>query len=159
MKPTLRILAIISVLALLSGCCTVSTNQSALEYRVQKVEYGLQVDPYTALLPALEIITPHPGSCTRHSNGKPNGPLATAVNCCIEFDVVNVSRLEEIFSDGDVVDCDSLVAKGVIKTISTPIKVLGNGEITKKLTVRVTKVSGSAKSKIESAGGTVETSC
>jgi len=77
----------------------------------------------------------------------------------IEFDVVNVSRLEEIFSDGDVVDCDSLVAKGVIKTISTPIKVLGNGEITKKLTVRVTKVSGSAKSKIESAGGTVETSC
>lgn len=48
MKPTIRILAIISVLALLSGCGTVSTH-SALEYQVQKVEYSLQVDPYTAL--------------------------------------------------------------------------------------------------------------
>jgi hypothetical protein len=49
MRPPIRELAIISVVALLSGCCTVSTNRSALEYRVQKVEYGLQVDPYTAL--------------------------------------------------------------------------------------------------------------
>lgn len=49
MKPTIRILAIISVVALLSGCCTVPAHHSTLEYQVQKVEYSLQVDPYTAL--------------------------------------------------------------------------------------------------------------
>lgn len=77
----------------------------------------------------------------------------------VEYDVVNVCRLEEIFADGDVVDRDALVVKGLIKNPATPVKVLGNGEITKKLTVRVDRVSGPAKSKIEAAGGTVETSC
>lgn len=77
----------------------------------------------------------------------------------VEFAVVNVSRLDETFADGDVVDGDSLAAKGVIKSASAPVKVLGDGEITKKLTVRVDKASGSAKTKIEAAGGTVETSC
>ena len=77
----------------------------------------------------------------------------------VEFSVVNVSRLEITFVDGDVVDGDALVAKGIIKSANEPVKVLGDGEITKKLTVRVDKVSGPAKSKIEAAGGTVEAPC
>lgn len=77
----------------------------------------------------------------------------------IEYAVVNVSRLDLIFADGDVVDGESLVAKGVIKSASEQVKVLGDGELSKKLTVKVDKVSGPAKAKIESAGGTVETLC
>ena len=77
----------------------------------------------------------------------------------VEFAVVNVSRLEELYADGDVVDSESLTAKGVIKKASEPVKVLGDGEITKKLTVKVDKISGSAKQKIEAAGGTVEPPC
>jgi large subunit ribosomal protein L15 len=77
----------------------------------------------------------------------------------VEYAVVNVSRLDAIFADGDVVDAESLVAKGVVKSASEPIKVLGDGELDKKLTVKVDKVSGPAKAKIEAAGGTVETLC
>ena len=73
-----------------------------------------------------------------------------------EYDVVNVDRLEAVFAKGDVVDAESLVAKGIIKSADAAIKVLGNGEITKALTVKVTKVSGTARTKIEAAGGTVE---
>ncbi len=77
----------------------------------------------------------------------------------VEYDVVNVSRLDELFVDGDVVDAESLKAKGVIKSVNAPIKVLGSGDISKKLTVKVDKISGPAKAKIEAAGGTVETLC
>lgn len=77
----------------------------------------------------------------------------------VEYSVVNVSRLEEVFAEGDVVDTESLIAKGIIKNASSLVKVLADGEITKKLTVKVDKVSNSAKTKIEGAGGTVETSC
>ena len=77
----------------------------------------------------------------------------------VEYSVVNGSRLEEVFAEGDVVDTESLIAKGIIKNASSLVKVLGDGEITKKLTVKVDKVSNSAKTKIEGAGGTVETSC
>jgi large subunit ribosomal protein L15 len=73
-----------------------------------------------------------------------------------EYDVVNVSRLEGLFADGDVVDPESLKAKGVVKSADAVVKVLGDGEITKKLTVRVAKVSASARVKIEAAGGAVE---
>jgi len=77
----------------------------------------------------------------------------------VEYAVVNVSRLDAIFVDGDVVDAETLVAKGVIKSVAAPVKVLGDGELSKKLTVKVDKVSGPAKAKIEAAGGTVETLC
>lgn len=77
----------------------------------------------------------------------------------IEYVPVNVSRLDAVFADGDVVDSESLVAKGVIKHDYIPVKVLGDGEITKKLTVRVDKVSATAQSKIEAAGGKVDSSC
>jgi large subunit ribosomal protein L15 len=73
-----------------------------------------------------------------------------------EFDVVNVGRLDGIYADGDVVDTATLKDKGVIKSASAAVKVLGDGELTKKLTVRVDKLSGTARTKIEAAGGTVE---
>jgi large subunit ribosomal protein L15 len=74
----------------------------------------------------------------------------------VEYAIVNVSRLEAIFAAGDVVDVDALFAKGVTKSKADPVKVLGDGEITKALTIKVDKVSGQAKAKIEAAGGTVE---
>lgn len=77
----------------------------------------------------------------------------------VEYAVVNVSRLDALFADGDVVDGESLVTKGVIKSSAETIKVLGDGEISKKLTVKVDKVSAPAKAKIEAAGGTVEAPC
>ena len=77
----------------------------------------------------------------------------------VEYAPVNVSRLDGLFADDDVVDAETLVAKGVIKSALTPVKVLGDGEITKKLTVRVDQVSASAQAKIEAAGGKVELPC
>jgi large subunit ribosomal protein L15 len=77
----------------------------------------------------------------------------------IEYVVVNVSRLEEAFSAGETVDSETLVQKGLVKSRTAPVKVLGDGEITKSLTVKVDKASGSARRKIEAAGGTVETLC
>ena len=74
----------------------------------------------------------------------------------IEYKAVNVSRLDAKFEAGDVVDGESLKAKGIIKKASTPVKVLGDGELTKALTVKVDKVSASAQKKIEAAGGKVE---
>ena len=74
----------------------------------------------------------------------------------VEDAPVNVGRLEVLFEDGDTVDTEALVAKGVIKHDYIPVKVLGDGELTKKLTVAVDKVSASAKAKIEAAGGKVE---
>lgn len=75
----------------------------------------------------------------------------------VEYAVVNVSRLGDLFDDGDVVDVDALFDKGVIKSKTVPVKVLGDGELTKKLQVKVDKVSGTAREKIVAAGGTVET--
>ena len=77
----------------------------------------------------------------------------------VEYTPVNVSTLDKLFADGDVVDSESLMAKGVIKHDYIPVKVLGDGELTKKLTVSVDKVSASAKSKIEAAGGKVADAC
>jgi large subunit ribosomal protein L15 len=73
-----------------------------------------------------------------------------------EYVVVNVSRLEERFSAGDTVDIDALYSAGMIKSKTAPVKVLGDGELTKSLNVKVDKVSAPAKAKIEAAGGTVE---
>ena len=54
--------------------------------------------------------------------------------------MVNVSRLEDLFAKGETVDIDALFAKNVIKSKAVPVKVLGDGEITKALTVKVDKV-------------------
>ena len=77
----------------------------------------------------------------------------------VVYKVVNVDRLSDAFDDGDTVDCDSLKAKGIIKHTDEPVKVLGSGEIDKALTIRVDKVSASAKAKVEAAGGKVEEPC
>lgn len=73
----------------------------------------------------------------------------------VEYAPVNVDRLDKVFADGDKVTNETLVEKGIIKKASQRVKVLGNGEITKKLTVDVNRVSESAKAKIEAAGGKV----
>jgi large subunit ribosomal protein L15 len=79
----------------------------------------------------------------------PIGPFRTATV------PVNVSKLGR-FDAGAEVTPESLVEAGVIKNTKIDVKILGNGEITKKLTVRVHAVSASAREKIEQAGGTVE---
>ena len=77
----------------------------------------------------------------------------------VEYVAVNVSRLEAKFEAGETVDADTLYAKGIIKHTTDLVKVLGDGEISKSLTVKVDKVSASAKAKIEAAGGKVEEAC
>ena len=77
----------------------------------------------------------------------------------VEYLAVNVDRLDALYDANDVVDCDTLIEKGVIKNADVPVKVLGNGEITKPLTIRTDKISASAKAKIEAAGGKVEEPC
>ena len=77
----------------------------------------------------------------------------------VEYLPVNVGRIEKYYEAGEVVDGESLVAKGIIKHSTDLVKVLGDGEITKAVTVKVDKVSASAKAKIEAAGGKVEEPC
>jgi len=75
----------------------------------------------------------------------------------VEYAVVNVGRLDELFADGDVITAEALAEKGAIRSaLKLPVKVLADGEITKKLTIKVDKVSKAAQAKIEAAGGTVE---
>ena len=68
---------------------------------------------------------------------------------------VNVKSLNK-FNDGDVVDCAALIAAGIIKNTFDGLKVLGEGELTKKLTVKAAVFSASAKEKIEAVGGKTE---
>jgi len=72
-----------------------------------------------------------------------------------EYAIVNLSDLDR-FDAGARVDREALIAAGLIKKRDIAVKVLANGDITKSLTVAVDKVSGSARQKIETAGGTVE---
>lgn len=73
-----------------------------------------------------------------------------------EYAIVNLAALEEKFDNGAVIDADALKAAGLIKKELDGVKVLGNGEVTKSFTLKVTKASETAKSKIEAAGGKVE---
>ena len=68
----------------------------------------------------------------------------------------NVSALYKAFEDGAVVDVNALIEKGLVKKALDGVKILGNGEISKKLTVKVNAYSDSAKQKIEAAGGKAE---
>lgn len=72
------------------------------------------------------------------------------------YSTVNVGQLNEKFEDGAVVDTDAIVAAGLVKKVMDGIKVLGNGETTKNLTVKAAAFSKSAKEKIEKAGGKTE---
>lgn len=71
------------------------------------------------------------------------------------YAIVNVSALDR-FEDGAVVDIDTLLALGIIRRELNGLKILGNGEITKKLTVKASIYSTVAKEKIEAAGGKAE---
>ena len=72
-----------------------------------------------------------------------------------QYAVINVESLNK-FNDGDVVDFATLLAAGVVNNVFDGIKVLGEGEITKKLTVKAKVFSASAKEKIEAVGGKTE---
>lgn len=69
---------------------------------------------------------------------------------------INLRALEEKFSDGDTVTVEELIEKGIVTNPRDGVKILGSGELTKKLNVKVNAFSESAKSKIESLGGTCE---
>ena len=72
-----------------------------------------------------------------------------------EYAVINLSDLGK-FKDGDTVSAQTLIEKGVIKKPLDGVKVLGNGQISAKLTIVAAKVSKSAAEKIEAAGGKIE---
>jgi len=72
----------------------------------------------------------------------------------VVFAVINLARLEASFDAGDVVTREVLVQRGLVKK-KGPVKVLGNGELSKALTVDVDAVSAVAREKIEAAGGSV----
>jgi len=72
----------------------------------------------------------------------------------VEYAVVNVERLGAVFEPGAEVTPEALREKGLVKG-RLPVKILGRGELDRALSVRVDAVSGSARAKIESAGGTV----
>ena len=73
----------------------------------------------------------------------------------VEYQVVNLEKLAELYPKGGDVTIGDLVAKGAVRK-NEKVKVLGNGDIAVKLTVSVDKVSGSAEQKIVAAGGSVK---
>jgi large subunit ribosomal protein L15 len=79
----------------------------------------------------------------------PIGPFRTSTQN------VNVRDLERVFDAGAEVTPETLREKGLVKSLRVDVKVLGDGELTKKLTVTAHRFSGSAREKIEAAGGTV----
>ena len=72
----------------------------------------------------------------------------------VEYQVVNVARLAELYPEGGDVSVVDLAAKGAVRA-GEPVKVLGNGEVSVPLRVTAHKFSGAARTKIEAAGGTV----
>ncbi|RLE17734.1 MAG: 50S ribosomal protein L15 [Acidobacteria bacterium] len=72
-----------------------------------------------------------------------------------EYAAVNLAMLS-VFADQDVIAVEDLIRKGIIKNIKDGVKILGNGEIERAVTVKAHKFSKSAKEKIEKAGGTCE---
>ena len=77
--------------------------------------------------------------------------------CINTKDIVSINvNLLNVFEDGAVVDIAALKSKGLVSNPKDGVKILGNGDITKKLTVQVNAFSASAKEKIEAAGGKAE---
>ena len=74
----------------------------------------------------------------------------------VNYAIVNVSALDKAFENGAVVDINVLLEKKIIRKEMDGLKILGNGELTKKLTVKAAVFSASAKEKIEAAGGKAE---
>ena len=78
------------------------------------------------------------------------------VRYTIRYATINLSDLNNFFKDGDIVTPEVLKEKGIIKKQLNGVKVLANGELEKKLTVKANRFSSKAVSKIESAGGKTE---
>lgn len=78
-------------------------------------------------------------------------------NFRVDFQIVNLGDIENRFEAGEIVDGVSLAIKGLVRKAEKPVKILGNGTLSKSLSFVVDKVSSSAKAKIETAGGKVET--
>ncbi|MDQ3030577.1 MAG: 50S ribosomal protein L15, partial [Actinomycetota bacterium] len=73
----------------------------------------------------------------------------------VEYATVNVGRIDTAFDDGSEVTPEALRAKGLIRRGAAPVKILGNGELTKPLTVAAHAFTASAQQKVEAQGGTV----
>lgn len=74
----------------------------------------------------------------------------------VEYQVINVKTLQARFEDGDTVSSATLAERGLLHKKYEPVKLLGEGDLSKKLSVHVDAVSGTARQKIESAGGSVQ---
>ena len=72
------------------------------------------------------------------------------------FQIVNVERLDDLFETGAEVGIPEMIMTGIISSARIPVKILGDGEISKALTVKANAFSGQAVSKIEAAGGKTE---
>ena len=106
------------------------------------------------------IVRSPEGEVSLDPTGKKSGRgayLCGDINCLKK--ARKTRALERKFEAGEVVDGASLKAKGITKKENELVKVLGDGELTKALIVRVDKVSANAKAKIEAAGGKVEEPC
>ncbi len=77
-------------------------------------------------------------------------------NFAIRYEVVNVSQLDRVFSDGTTVGIEELISKGLVDSRQSRVKFLGDGELTKKLNVSAHRFSKSAEQKISGCGGTVK---
>ncbi|MCW1885338.1 50S ribosomal protein L15 [Luteolibacter flavescens] len=78
------------------------------------------------------------------------------INFKTKVEVVNLAQLDKAFNDGDTVNEEALRKAGLINRSCDQVKVLGQGEISKKLTLVVDTISASAKEKVEKAGGSVQ---
>ena len=72
------------------------------------------------------------------------------------YEIVNVSQLERFFDDGSTIDVESLVSAGLVDNLKSKVKILGDGQLTKKLDVAAQKFSKSAEQKISGCGGTAK---
>lgn len=72
------------------------------------------------------------------------------------YEIVNVSQLDKLFNDGAAVSIDQLVSAGLVDNVNCRVKILGDGELTKRLVVSAHKFSKSAEQKISGCGGTVK---
>ena len=73
----------------------------------------------------------------------------------VEYDTVNVRRIDAAFDDGAEVTPETLREKGLVRRGNAPVKILGDGEVSKKLNLSAHAFTATARSKVESAGGTV----
>lgn len=72
------------------------------------------------------------------------------------YEIVNVSQLERVFDDGSTITVETLVSAGLVDNLKSKIKVLGDGQLTKKLDITAQKFSKSAEQKISGCGGTAK---